>query len=64
MSDGHFNKCFLPHTQYQSGVRTGKAMQRMKSVEVFRKTLERLRPDLSEEERSVEVKDFQRLIGE
>lgn len=46
MSDGHFNKCFLPHNQFQSGLRAGKAQQRMKSVEAFQRFLEDIMPEL------------------
>lgn len=46
MSDGHFNKCFLPHNQFQSGLRAGKALGRMKAIEVFRGFLDQTMPDL------------------
>lgn len=46
MSDGHFNKCFLPHNQFQSGLRAGKAQQKMKSVDAFRNFLAKVMPEL------------------
>lgn len=49
MSDGHFNKCFLPHNQFQSGLRAGKAQQRMKSIEAFRRFLTQFLPELDKE---------------
>lgn len=47
MSDGHFNKCFLPHNQFQSGLRAGKALGRMKAAEVFRRFLTATMPELN-----------------
>lgn len=46
MSDGHFNKCFLPHNQFQSGLRAGKALGRMKALDVFRRFLDKSMPEL------------------
>ncbi|MEG1860208.1 MAG: hypothetical protein RR206_00770 [Bacteroidaceae bacterium] len=39
MSDGNFNKALLPHTNYQSGIRAGKAMMRKLAIESFEKVL-------------------------
>lgn len=36
MSDGNYNRSLLPHTPYQSGMKTGKAMAKMKAVEAFK----------------------------
>lgn len=40
MSDGNYNRSLLPHTPYQSGMKTGKAMAKMKAVEAFKEYLE------------------------
>lgn len=58
MSDGHFNKCFLPHNQFQSGLRAGKAQQRMKSLEAFRAFLEQVMPELDAETRDSYINSF------
>lgn len=39
MSDGNYNRSLLPHTPYQSGMKTGKAMAKMKAVEAFKEYL-------------------------
>lgn len=36
MSDGNFNRNLLPYTPYQSGLKAGKSMARMKALEAFR----------------------------
>lgn len=36
MSDGNFNRNLLPYTPYQSGMKAGKAMARMKALEAFK----------------------------
>lgn len=40
MSDGNFNRNLLPYTPYQSGLKAGKSMARMKALEVFRTYLQ------------------------
>lgn len=39
MSDGNYNRSLLPHTPYQSGMKTGKAIAKMKAVEAFKEYL-------------------------
>lgn len=58
MSDGHFNKCFLPHNQFQSGLRAGKAQQKMKSVDAFRDFLSRIMPELDTATREDYIASF------
>lgn len=36
MSDGNFNRNLLPYTPYQSGLKAGKSMARMKALEAFK----------------------------
>lgn len=58
MSDGHFNKCFLPHNQFQSGLRAGKAQQKMKSVDAFRHFLTQIMPELDDVTREEYIASF------
>lgn len=62
MSDGHFNKCFLPHNQFQSGMRAGKAQQRMKAVEAFRLFLDEKMPELTPENREEYINSFRQKM--
>ncbi len=39
MSDGNFNRNLLPYTPYQSGLKAGKSMARMKALEAFKSYL-------------------------
>lgn len=63
MSDGNFNRSLLPHTPYASGMKAGKQIARMHAVEAFRKALDRLCPQLNEEERRKEVDRFSAEVG-
>ena len=58
MSDGHFNKCFLPHNQFQSGLRAGRARQKMRSVDAFRNFLAQVMPELDEATRDAYIASF------
>ncbi len=40
MSDGNFNRNLLPYTPYQSGLKAGKSMARMKALEAFQTYLQ------------------------
>lgn len=40
MSDGHFNRAFLPRNDYQSALKVGKAMERKRCEEALAETLE------------------------
>lgn len=63
MSDGNFNRSLLPHTPYASGMRAGKQITKMQAVEVFRDTLTRLCPTLSDEERKAEIERFEHEVA-
>ena len=63
MSDGNFNRSLLPHTPYASGMKAGKQIAKMHAVEAFRKVLDRLCPQLSEEEKRNEVDRFSAEVG-
>lgn len=61
MSDGNFNRNLLPYTPYQSGMKAGKAMARMKALEAFKTYLqnkENLEPEVIEKECS----EFKKLL--
>ena len=40
MSDGNFNRSLLPHGNFATGVRVGRAAERAVCVEVFAKLLD------------------------
>lgn len=58
MSDGHFNKCFLPHNQFQSGLRAGKAQGRMKAMDAFRRFMDKTLPELTPDTREAYTNVF------
>lgn len=64
MSDGNFNRALLPHTPYASGMKTGKAIARMKAMEAFAEWLQTEQPSLSEEEREAKTEAFRKLLSE
>ena len=64
MSDGNFNRALLPHTPYASGMKTGKAIARMKAMEAFAQWLQTEQPSLSEEEREAKTEAFRKLLSE
>ena len=39
MSDGRFNRALLPHREYQSGLKVGRAMQRQQCAEALDEAL-------------------------
>ncbi len=39
MSDGHFNRAILPHKEYQSALKVGKAMERQKCEKALQQAL-------------------------
>ena len=50
MSDGNFNRSLLPHTDFQSGVRTG-ARMRARALEAFAQALDEVFPAASDDEK-------------
>lgn len=63
MSDGNFNRALLPHTPYASGLKAGKAMARMRAVEVFTEWLREMHPELSVSEVKAQAADFSRRLS-
>lgn len=63
MSDGNFNRALLPHTPYASGMKAGKQMAKMYAVKLFRETLNRIAPELSDEERKQELERYERELA-
>jgi hypothetical protein len=58
MSDGHFNRAFLPHTDFQSGVRAGRAAALHQAQEAFAKAIEAAFPTAAEDEKAQALKAF------
>lgn len=50
MSDGNFNRALLPHTPYGSGLKAGRAQQRMAAIEAFKAWLKEYQPSLEADE--------------
>lgn len=57
MSDGNYNRALLPHTDYQSGVRAGRAAERGLAIDTLRDVLAEQLPELS-------VDDLERVVSE
>ena len=62
MSDGNFNRALLPHTPYASGMKTGRAIARMRAMEAFAQWLQTEQPSLTDDEQKAKVEDFRRLL--
>lgn len=58
MSDGNFNRALLPHTPYASGLKAGKAMARMKALDVFTTWLHSHHPHLPADQLQSLIDDF------
>ena len=61
MSDGNFNRNLLPYTPYQSGMKAGKSMARMKALEVFRTYLQS-KGNMDQEPMEKECTEFKKLL--
>lgn len=64
MSDGNFNRALLKHTDYQSGVRAGRAAERTLATETLAEVLEEQLPRLEEDERARVVSEFRLRLAE
>ena len=62
MSDGNFNRALLPHTPYASGMKTGRAIARMKALEAFAEWLQTEQPSLPDDEREAKAEAFRKLL--
>lgn len=62
MSDGHFNRSFLPHGDFASGVRVGRASERALCVEVFAEFVDRLCPQATDTDRQALCERFKAII--
>jgi uncharacterized protein YaiI (UPF0178 family) len=64
MADGKFNRCILPHGQFQSGLSAGKSIMRMKAMDAFRRYIDETYKDnpLSEEERKALLDRFEKML--
>ena len=62
MSDGHFNRSFLPHGDFASGVRVGRASERAVCLGVFAEMLGEICPGASEAERQAMAEKFKSLV--
>ena len=63
MSDGNFNRSLLPHTPYQSGMKTGKSMARQQALQAFYDFIKETFPALSEEESEAHKTRFRQLLS-
>ena len=64
MSDGNFNRALLPHTPYQSGLRTGKSLTCMQAQAAFSDFLTNAFPHLTEKEREQHAEQFRMLLSQ
>ncbi len=62
MSDGHFNRSFLPHGDFASGVRVGRASERVVCMGVFAEMLGEICPGVSESDRIALTDRFRSLV--
>ena len=62
MSDGHFNRAFLPHGDFASGVRVGKASERGVCLEAFAEIIAEIAPDLTPEQQQEMQQRFKALV--
>ena len=58
MSDGHFNRSLLPRTDYQSGVRAGRAAAQRLAEEVLARLLAQHEADLPPTKAAQVLDDF------
>lgn len=63
MSDGNFNRALLPSTPYASGMKTGKAIAKMKATEAFEEWLQTEQPSLPADEREAKAEAFRKLLS-
>ena len=63
MSDGNFNRQLLPHTPYASGMKVGQRLTKMRAVETFRESLDRLFHSMTEEEKRMETERFEHELS-
>ena len=61
MSDGNFNRNLLPYTPYQSGMKAGKSIARMKALEAFRTYLQS-KGNMDQETMEKECMEFKKLL--
>ena len=47
MSDGHFNRAFLPHTEFRNGFRAAQTRTKILAVEAFKNTIQSRFPELT-----------------
>lgn len=62
MSDGHFNRTFLPKTDYRSAFKAGKAAARKTGEQALYETLEEL--DISPEVKNSILKHYRQKISD
>jgi len=55
MSDGHFNKAILPHNDYRSGLKVGRAIERKNCEDAFNKTLNKVFPNDDSEQKRLQI---------
>lgn len=58
MSDGNFNRAFLPHTPYHSGLATGRMQMRNRAEEALKAILSKYFPDISPDKQSEIMNEY------
>jgi len=62
MSDGHFNKQFLPKTELASGLRAGKAQMKAKAEQAFDYVMDEMMKNESVEKKKAMKELFSDLL--
>jgi hypothetical protein len=62
MSDGHFNRCILPHEPFGDGIRAGRAQMKMKALEAFRHFLDTQHPEWNDEQKNTAIDSFRKEL--
>jgi len=62
MSDGHFNRSLLPHTEFRNGFRTAQTRTRIIAQEAFKEWLSQYDESLTEEQIQEELEKFGEMM--
>ena len=63
MSDGNFNRSMLPSNSYQSGVRAGRGLMRIKAIQLVDELLKEELVNVDEGERAQFLQLFRQRLG-
>ena len=62
MSDGHFNRSFLPHGDFATGVRVGRAAERALCLNTLAELLTNNFPEIPMDEKQAFANRFKELV--